>query len=78
VQHASCVAQDYLDGTFSGMNNLVEVIGGAKPRTIEDSVGANRSLFETRGVFGITEAHLPAAQKPRPRSLRRAGVSTTA
>lgn len=61
VQHASCVAQDYLDGIFSGMNNLVEVIGGAKPRTIEDSVAANRSLFETSGVFGVTDAHLPAA-----------------
>ena len=61
VQHVSSVAQDYLDGVFSGTNNLVEVIGGTKPRTIEDSVAATRSLFETDGVYGITDARLRAA-----------------
>lgn len=61
VQHVSSVAQDYLDGIFSGTNNLVEVIGGTKPRTIEDSVAATRSLFETDGVYGINDARLRAA-----------------
>jgi uncharacterized protein YbjT (DUF2867 family) len=61
VQHLSSVAQDYLDGVFSGTNNLVEVIGGTKPRTIEDSVAATRSLFETDGAYGITDARLRAA-----------------
>ena len=61
VQHVSSVAQDYLDGVFSGTNNLVEVIGGTKPRTIEDSVAATRSLFETDGAYGITDARLAAA-----------------
>ena len=61
VQHLSSVAQDYLDGIFSGTNNLVEVIGGTKPRTIEDSVAATRSLFETDGFYGITDARLRAA-----------------
>jgi NAD(P)H dehydrogenase (quinone) len=61
VQHLSSVAQDYLDGVFSGMNNLVEVIGGTQPRTIEDSVAAARSLFDTDGAYGITDARLRAA-----------------
>lgn len=61
VQHLSSVAQDYLDGVFSGTNNLVEVIGGTKPRTIEDSVAATRSLFDTDGAYGITDARLAAA-----------------
>jgi NAD(P)H dehydrogenase (quinone) len=61
VQHLSSVAQDYLDGVFSGTNNLVEVIGGTKPRAIEDSVAATRSLFETDGAYGITDARLRAA-----------------
>jgi hypothetical protein len=37
------------------------VIGGTKPRTIEDSVAATRSLFETDGVYGINDARLRAA-----------------
>ena len=61
VQHVSSVAQDYLDGVFSGTNNLVEVIGGTKPQTIEDSVAATRSLFETDGVYGITDERLASA-----------------
>jgi NAD(P)H dehydrogenase (quinone) len=63
VQHVSSVAQDYLDGVFSGTNNLVEVIGGTKPRTIEDSVAATRSLFETDGIYGITDERLSRAQQ---------------
>ena len=38
VQHISAVAQDYRDGIFAGVNNLVEVIGGIKPITVEDYV----------------------------------------
>jgi hypothetical protein len=61
VQHLANVAQDYRDGIFSGMNNLIEVIGGTKPMTVEDSVAANRSRFDTDGAYGITDARLPAA-----------------
>src|SRR6516165_10838791 len=61
VQHISNVAQDYLDGIFSGMNNLVEVIGGSKPTTVEDSVATTRPQFDTDGRFGITDARLRAA-----------------
>ena len=49
VQHISNVAQDYRDGVFAGVNNLVEVIGGVKPITVEDYVAATRSQFETSG-----------------------------
>jgi NAD(P)H dehydrogenase (quinone) len=61
VQHLSNVAQDYRDGIFSGMNNLIEVIGGSRPMTVEDSVAANRPQFDTDGRFGITDARLAAA-----------------
>ncbi|OBC15065.1 NmrA family transcriptional regulator [Mycobacterium sp. 852013-50091_SCH5140682] len=49
VQHFSNVAQDYRDGVFAGANNLVEVIGGVKPITVEDYVESTRSLFATSG-----------------------------
>jgi NAD(P)H dehydrogenase (quinone) len=49
VQHISSVAQDYRDGVFAGVNNLVEVIGGVKPITVEDYVAATRSSFDTSG-----------------------------
>jgi NAD(P)H dehydrogenase (quinone) len=49
VQHIGAVAQDYRDGVFAGMNNLVELIGGVKPITVEDYVAATRSQFDTSG-----------------------------
>ncbi len=49
VQHIGAVAQDFRDGVFAGMNNLVEAIGGVKPITVEDYVEATRSQFETSG-----------------------------
>jgi uncharacterized protein YbjT (DUF2867 family) len=61
VQHLSNVAQDYRDGVFSGNNNLVEVIGGSKPTTVEEHVAATRATFDTDGPFGITDARLAAA-----------------
>src|SRR6476620_5262289 len=61
VQHLSNVAQDYREGVFSGMNNLVEVIGGTKPMTVEEHVDTTRAKFDTDGPFGITDARLPAA-----------------
>jgi NAD(P)H dehydrogenase (quinone) len=61
VQHLSNVTQDYRDGVFSGINNLIEVIGGSKPITVEEHVAATRATFDTNGRFGITDARLPAA-----------------
>ncbi|MGB6208919.1 NmrA family NAD(P)-binding protein [Mycobacterium sp.] len=61
VQHLRNVTQDYRDGVFSGLNNLVEVIGGSKPMTVEEHVAATRATFDTDGPFGITDARLAAA-----------------
>jgi NAD(P)H dehydrogenase (quinone) len=61
VQHLSNVTQDYRHGVFSGINNLVEVIGGSKPTTVEEHVAATRATFETDGRFGITDGRLSAA-----------------
>jgi NAD(P)H dehydrogenase (quinone) len=61
VQHLSNVAQDYRDGVFSGINNLIEVIGGSKPMTVEEHVEATRATFDTSGPFGITDERLVAA-----------------
>jgi NAD(P)H dehydrogenase (quinone) len=61
VQHLSNVAQDYRDGVFSGTNNLIEVIGGSKPMTVEEHVEATRASFDTSGPFGITDERLAAA-----------------
>jgi uncharacterized protein YbjT (DUF2867 family) len=61
VQHLSNVAQDYRDGIFSGINNLVEVIGGAKPMTVENYAADTRATFDTDGRLGITDARLRVA-----------------
>jgi NAD(P)H dehydrogenase (quinone) len=50
VQHLSAVAQDYRDGVFAGINNLVEVISGSKPMTVEEYVSVHRSEFDTDGL----------------------------
>jgi NAD(P)H dehydrogenase (quinone) len=61
AQHLSSVTQDYRDGVFSGINNLVEVIGGTKPMTVEEHVAATRAKFDTDGALGITDERLRAA-----------------
>jgi uncharacterized protein YbjT (DUF2867 family) len=61
VQHLSNVTQDYRDGVFSGINNLIEVIGGSKPTTVDEHVAATRATFDSDGPFGITDARLAAA-----------------
>jgi NAD(P)H dehydrogenase (quinone) len=60
VQHLSHVAQDYRDGIFAGTNNLVEVIGGSKPMTVEDYVAATRDEFSSDGRHALRDALLPA------------------
>jgi NAD(P)H dehydrogenase (quinone) len=61
VQHLRNVTQDYRDGVFSGVNNLIEVIGGSEPMTVEEHVEATRASFDTSGPFGITDERLAAA-----------------
>ena len=53
AQHLTHVAQDYLDGVFAGTNNLVEVIGGSKPMTVEDFVTTTRDEFDHDGRFAF-------------------------
>ena len=59
VQHLSHVAQDYRDGIFAGTNNLVEVIGGSKPMTVEDYVAAIRDEFNHDGRLALRDSLLP-------------------
>jgi len=61
VQHLSNVAQDYRDGIFAGKNNLVEVISGSKPMTVEEYVIANRSQFDTDGRYAVEDVLPPTA-----------------
>jgi uncharacterized protein YbjT (DUF2867 family) len=58
VRHHADVAQDIRDGVFSGMNDLVTTIGGAAPATIEQSVQANRTFYDTDGPLALTDALL--------------------
>jgi uncharacterized protein YbjT (DUF2867 family) len=60
VQHLTNVAQDYRDGIFSGTNNLVEVISGSKPTTVEEFVTANRSKFDDDGRYSVQDVLLPS------------------
>jgi uncharacterized protein YbjT (DUF2867 family) len=60
VQHLSSVAQDYQDGIFAGTNNLVEVISGGKPMTVEDYVSATRDEFDGDGHYALRDSLLPA------------------
>jgi NAD(P)H dehydrogenase (quinone) len=59
VQHLSHVAQDSRDSIFAGTNNLVEVIGGNKPMTVEDYVAATRGEFNHDGRSALRDALLP-------------------
>jgi len=45
VQHIRSVAQDYLDGIFSGTNDVVERLTGEPPLTIEQFAEMNRARF---------------------------------
>ncbi|HEX4559224.1 MAG TPA: NmrA family NAD(P)-binding protein [Mycobacterium sp.] len=58
VQHLSSVAQDYQDGIFSGTSNLVEVIGGIKPMTVEQYAAACRDEFRSDGPYALRDSML--------------------
>ncbi len=45
AQHITEVATDHHNGLFSGMNDLVEKIGGRKPMTVVEFVEKNRAAF---------------------------------
>lgn len=56
VQHITRITQDYRDGLFAGSNNLVEVIGGRKPMTVEQYVASIRDAFDHSGRFALPQA----------------------
>jgi NAD(P)H dehydrogenase (quinone) len=45
VQHLVEVAQNYRDGIFSGVNDVVEKITGTPPLTIQQFIAQNRAAF---------------------------------
>jgi hypothetical protein len=45
IQHLENVSVDYQNGVFSGTNDVVTRIGGARPTTIEDFIEAHRTAF---------------------------------
>ena len=47
VQHLRNIVVDYENGIFAGTNNLVEVIGGRMPMTVEDYALAHKDVFVT-------------------------------
>jgi NAD(P)H dehydrogenase (quinone) len=46
VQHVTHVAEDCVNGIFSGTNDLVETITGRKPTTLADFFTKNKALFQ--------------------------------
>jgi NAD(P)H dehydrogenase (quinone) len=58
VQHLSSVARDYQEGVFAGANNLVEVITGSPPMTVEEYVSANRAAFNSDGDYALRDSLL--------------------
>jgi len=46
TQHLKEVAVDYENGIFSGMNHVVEQVGGLPPTDIQTFIREHRSLFE--------------------------------
>jgi NAD(P)H dehydrogenase (quinone) len=46
VQHIRSVAQDYLDGIFSGTNDVIERLIGQPPLTVEQFVEMNCARFD--------------------------------
>jgi NAD(P)H dehydrogenase (quinone) len=46
-QHMGHVAEDCVDGVFSGMNDLVEQLSGRKPLEMRDYIVKNKALFSS-------------------------------
>jgi NAD(P)H dehydrogenase (quinone) len=45
TQHLVEVAQNYRDGVFSGVNDVVERITGTPPLTVQQFIAQNRAAF---------------------------------
>jgi NAD(P)H dehydrogenase (quinone) len=55
VQHLGSVAVDYRNGIFAGTNNLIEVITGTAPLTVEDFTAGVRDQLSSSGPFGVLD-----------------------
>jgi NAD(P)H dehydrogenase (quinone) len=51
VQYLSNVARAYQNDVFAGTNNLVEVIGGTPPMTVEQYTAGTRGAYESDGQY---------------------------
>ena len=51
VQYLSNVARAYQNNMFAGTNNLVEVISGTSPMTVEQYTAATRAAYESDGQY---------------------------
>jgi uncharacterized protein YbjT (DUF2867 family) len=49
IEHLSCVAVAHQRGEMDTVTDAVETIGGTKPMTVEDYIGANRTAFDSDG-----------------------------
>jgi uncharacterized protein YbjT (DUF2867 family) len=45
TQHVASVAQDFQDGIFAGTNDVIEMVTGKPPMTLEEFVERNRAKF---------------------------------
>jgi hypothetical protein len=45
IQHIASVAQDYQDAIFAGTNDVIEMVTGKPPMTLEEFVERNRAKF---------------------------------
>jgi hypothetical protein len=51
VQYLSNVARAYQNNMFAGTNNLVGVISGTPPMTVEQYTAATRAGYESDGQY---------------------------
>jgi uncharacterized protein YbjT (DUF2867 family) len=65
VQHLSNVAVDYHNGIFAGTNNLIEVITGTAPLTVEDFTATMRDQLTASGPLGVLDGLI---DQPTPQS----------
>ena len=51
MQYLSNVARAYQNNMFAGTNNLVDVISGTSPMTVERYTAATQAAYESDGQY---------------------------
>lgn len=46
IQHFLCIAEDYRNGVFAGVDGVIEPVTGTPPMTVEQFVSQNRAAFD--------------------------------